>query len=171
VGDLVKTEYNPRPSSIIRNRKASTISQPRPPPPPPPPPPGKSWCHRGDNKDDDDNTNNPITTTPRDNNILPGGTYPSAYSHPCKHCTTEPPSVLITTSKVFSAMLSPTSPFSEPQRFNNCPHSSRDPFVLRLHDDHPVALWILLKALHNHPFVPRLLSSKQLVMMAVVVDK
>ena len=124
-----------------------------------------------DVEDDDDNTNNPITTPSRDNNILPWGTYPFAHSHPCKHCTTEPPSVLIATSKVFSAMLSPTSPFSEPRRFNNSPHSSREPFVLRLQDDDPVVLWILLKALHNHQSVPRLLSFKQLVKMAVVVDK
>ncbi|KAG0130330.1 hypothetical protein HOY82DRAFT_486844, partial [Tuber indicum] len=79
-------------------------------------------------------------------------------------------SVLITTSKVFSAMLSPTSPFSEAQRFNNSPHST-DPFVLRLHDDDPVALCILLRALHNHPSVPRSLTFRQLVKMAVVVDK
>jgi len=68
-------------------------------------------------------------------------------------------------------MLSPTSTFSEPQRFNNSPHSLREPFVLRLHDDDPVVLWILLKALHNHQSVPQLVSFKKLVKMAVVVDK
>jgi len=68
-------------------------------------------------------------------------------------------------------MLSPTSPFSEPQRFNNSPYSSSEPFVLRLHDDDHMGLCILLKALYNHPSVPRLLSFKQLVKMAVVVDK
>ncbi|RPA90233.1 hypothetical protein L873DRAFT_1718708 [Choiromyces venosus 120613-1] len=77
-------------------------------------------------------------------------------------------SVLITTSKVFSAMLSPTSPFSEARRFNS---PSTEPFVLKLHDDDPVALCILLKSLHNHASVPRSLSFKQLVKMAVVVDK
>ena len=80
-------------------------------------------------------------------------------------------SVLITTSKIFSAMLSPTSPFSEAQRFNNSPYSSTEPFVLKLHDDDPVALCILLKSLHNHPSVPQSLTFKQLVKMAVVVDK
>jgi len=34
-----------------------------------------------------------------------------------------------------------------------------------------MGLCILLKALYNHPSVPRLLSFKQLVKMAVVVDK
>ncbi|PUU77485.1 hypothetical protein B9Z19DRAFT_1086206 [Tuber borchii] len=80
-------------------------------------------------------------------------------------------SVLITTSKIFSAMLSPTSPFSEARRFNNSPYSSTEPFVLKLHDDDPVALCILLKSLHNHPSVPQSLTFKQLVKMAVVVDK
>jgi len=79
--------------------------------------------------------------------------------------------VLITTSKIFSAMLSPTSPFSESQLFNNSPYSSTEPFILILHDDDPVALRIPPKALHNHPSVPRLLSFKQLVNMAVEVDK
>jgi len=80
-------------------------------------------------------------------------------------------SVLIITSKIFSAMLSPTSPFSETQRYHNSPNSSTEPFVLILYYDDPVALCILLKALHNHPSVPRLLSFKQLVQMAVVVGK
>jgi len=79
--------------------------------------------------------------------------------------------VLTTTSKIFSAMLSPTSPFSETQRFNDSPNSSTEPLVLVLHDDDPVALRIPAKALHNHPSVPRLLSFKQLVKMAVVADK
>jgi len=43
--------------------------------------------------------------------------------------------------------------------------------VLKLHDDDPVALCILLKALHNHPSVPQSLTFRQLVKMAVVVDK
>jgi len=79
--------------------------------------------------------------------------------------------VLTTTSKIFSAMQSPTSLFSEAQRFNDSPNSSTKPFVLVLHDDDPVAFCILLKALHNHSSVPRLLSFEQLVKMAVVVDK
>jgi len=80
-------------------------------------------------------------------------------------------SVLIATSKIFSAMLSPTSPFSKAQRFSNSPYYSMESFVLMLYDDDPVALCIPPKALHNHPSVPRLLSFKQLVKMAVVVNK
>jgi len=68
-------------------------------------------------------------------------------------------------------MLSPTSPFSESQLFNNSPYSSTEPFILMLHDDDHVGLRIPPKALHNHPSVPRLLSFKKLVNMAVVVDK
>ena len=57
--------------------------------------------------------------------------------------------VLITTSKTFSAMLSPTSPFSESQLFNNSPYSSTEPFILILHNDDPVALRIPSKALQS----------------------
>ncbi|CUS07173.1 unnamed protein product [Tuber aestivum] len=64
-------------------------------------------------------------------------------------------SILITMSKVFSVMPCPTSLFSEAQRVNNLPYSSTEPFVLSLHDDNPVVLYILLKALHSHPPVPR----------------
>ncbi|CUS08282.1 unnamed protein product [Tuber aestivum] len=64
-------------------------------------------------------------------------------------------SVLIATSKVFSVMPCPTSLFSEAQRVNNLPYSSTEPFVLSLHDNNPVVLHILLKALHNQPPVPR----------------
>jgi len=116
-------------------------------------------CHRSNNSG---GSNNNRTTTPlRQAIISPVGDMLIRLLTPTHtlHYRVSA-SVLITASKIFSAMLSATPPFSESQRFNNSPNSSTEPFVLMLHDDDPVALRILLKALHNHPSVPRLLSFK-----------
>jgi len=136
-------------------------------------------CHRSNNSNNSGGSNNRggsnnnrTTTLLRQAVVSPVGDMLIRLLTPTYtlHCKASP-SVLIITSKIFSTMLSPTSSFSEAQRYHNSPNSSTEPLVLMLHDDDPVALCTLLKALHNHPSVPWLLSFKQLVKMVVVVGK
>jgi len=130
-------------------------------------------CHRSNNSNNSGGSNNNRTTTPlRQTIISPVGDMLIRLLTPTHTLHYKASAgVVITTSKIFSAMLSPTSPFSEAQPFNNSPYSSTEPFILMLHDDGPVALRTPPKALHNHPSVPWLLSFRQLVKMAVAVDK
>jgi hypothetical protein len=79
--------------------------------------------------------------------------------------------ILIMHSPVFSAMLGPSSQFAEAVAFRRQP-AHAEPYVMELHDDDPVALAVVLRALHLLVAgIPRTINIRQLARIAVICDK
>lgn len=79
---------------------------------------------------------------------------------------------LCAASPVFAAMLGPSSSFSEAVSLRSHKAIGNDLYVQKLTDDDPVALAVVLNAMHLQTLkVPRKVSVQQLMQLAIFCDK